>query len=324
MSSSYTLFVVFGFLAMVLLIEGLYAYWSDTRSPEVKRVQRRLQLWSASTTGDAQSQLLKNRVLSSTPELNQLLSRVPGVHRFDSLLAQAGYTQTVSNFMLVAGGVALAGVVTGWWLGNSVLLAGVLGVAFVALTIARLFWLRARRIERINAQLPDVLDLISRSLRAGHAFSAALAMVGNQAQEPIASEFKLTFGEINFGISTEHALLNLAQRVPITDMRYFVMAVVIQLETGGNLAELLTMLGNLVRERYKLLGKVRVLAAEGKLSAYILIGLPFFVAGALQIVNPGYLNVMLTDSSGIKLVMAALVMMGLGAFATWRIVNIRI
>jgi tight adherence protein B len=102
------------------------------------------------------------------------------------------------------------------------------------------------------------------------------------------------------------------------------MAVVIQLETGGNLAELLTMLGNLVRERYKLLGKVRVLAAEGKLSAYILIGLPFFVAGALQIVNPGYLNVMLTDSSGIKLVMAALVMMGLGAFATWRIVNIRI
>jgi len=324
MSSSYTLFVVFGFLAMVLLIEGLYAYWSDTRSPEVKRVQRRLQLWSASTTGDAQSQLLKNRVLSSTPELNQLLSRVPGVHRFDSLLAQAGYTQTVSNFMLVAGGVALAGVVTGWVLGNSVLLAGVLGVAFVALTIARLFWLRARRIERINAQLPDVLDLISRSLRAGHAFSAALAMVGNQAQEPIASEFKLTFGEINFGISTEHALLNLAQRVPITDMRYFVMAVVIQLETGGNLAELLTMLGNLVRERYKLLGKVRVLAAEGKLSAYILIGLPFFVAGALQIVNPGYLNVMLTDSSGIKLVMAALVMMGLGAFATWRIVNIRI
>jgi tight adherence protein B len=324
MNSSYSLFVVFGFLAMVLLIEGVYVYWNDTRSPEVKRVQRRLQLWSASPAGDAQAPLLKDRLLSGTPELHHLLLRVPGVERFDRLLLQAGYAKTLTSFMRVCGVMALAGVLTGWLLGNSVLLAAVLGLVFVALTIARLFWLRSRRIDRINAQLPEALDLISRALRAGHAFSAALAMVGNQAQEPIASEFKTTFGEINFGISTQNALLNLARRVPITDMRYFVMAVVIQLETGGNLAELLTMLGNLIRERFKLLGKVRVLAAEGKLSAYILIGLPFFVAGALQIVNPGYLNIMLTDSTGIKLVMAALVGMALGALATWRIVKIRI
>ncbi len=324
MSSSYSLFVVFGFLAMVLLVEGVYVYWSDTRSPEVKRVQRRLQVWSASAAGDAQAPLLKDRLLSSTPELHRLLARLPGVDRFDRLLSQSGYAKTLTSFMLVCGWMALAGVAIGWLVGHSVLLAGVLGVAFVAMTIARLFWLRSRRVDRINAQLPDALDLISRALRAGHAFSAALAMVGNQAQEPIASEFKFTFGEINFGISTQNALLNLARRVPITDMRYFVMAVVIQLETGGNLAELLTMLGNLIRERFKLLGKIKVMAAEGKLSAYILIGLPFFVAGALQFVNPGYLNILLTDSTGIKLVVSALVGMGLGALAIWRIVKVRI
>ena len=324
MASSYSLFVVFGFLAMVLLIEGLYVYWSDTRSPEVKRVQQRLQVWSASTVGDARASLLKDRLLSGTPELHRLLLRVPGVEGFDRLLLQAGYTKTLSRFMVVCGVMALAGLVAGWLLGNSLLLAVVLSVAFVVLTIARLYWLRSRRVDRINAQLPDALDLISRALRAGHAFSAALAMVGNQAQEPIASEFKLTFGEINFGISTQNALLNLAQRVPITDMRYFVMAVVIQLETGGNLAELLTMLGNLIRERFKLFGKIRVMAAEGKLSAYILIGLPFVVAGALQFVNPGYLNILLTDSTGFKLVLSALGGMALGALVIWRIVNIRI
>jgi tight adherence protein B len=324
MSTGFTLFVVFGFLAIVLMIEGSIAYWRDTRSPEVKRLKRRLQVWSASTVGDIETPLLRERLLSSAPELHRLLSMVPKVELLDRLLLQAGYLKTVAHFLMVclmtAGAGAAAGLVMGWKLPW----AALLGVGGVGLTCARLVWMRTRRIDRINAQLPDAMDLISRALRAGHAFSAALAMVASQAQEPISSEFKVTFGEINFGISTEVALLNLATRVPITDMRYFVMAVVIQLETGGNLAELLTMLGNLIRERFKLLGKIKVMAAEGKLSAYILIGLPFFVAGALQLFNPGYLNIMLIDPTGLKLTVVALVMMGLGSLAIWRIVNIRI
>jgi tight adherence protein B len=161
-------------------------------------------------------------------------------------------------------------------------------------------------------------------LRAGHAFPAALAMVGNEGLEPIATEFKTTFDEINFGISTQTALVNLATRVPIADLRYFVLAVVIQLETGGNLAELLSMLANLIRERFKLFGKIRVLAAEGKLSAYILLALPFCVAGVIQIVNPGYLSVLSTDPFGIRLVLSALGMMLVGSFVMWRIIDIRV
>jgi tight adherence protein B len=324
MSTLYSLFAVSAFLAVVLLLEAAYVYWSDTRSPEVKRVKRRLQVWTVGTSGDTEASLAKERRYSQAPELHALLSRVPEIERLDQLLLQAGYTRTLAFFLMVCLLMAGVGGALGVFFGWPLLGAALLALGGVLVTVVRMVWQRNRRIQRINAQLPDAMDLISRALRAGHAFSAALAMVGNQAQEPIASEFKAAFGEINFGISTQAALLNLATRVPITDMRYFVMAVVIQLETGGNLAELLTMLGNLIRDRFKLLGKIQVLAAEGKLSAYILIGLPFAVAATLQAVNPGYLNVMLTDANGRKLVMGALVMMALGSLAIWRIVKIRI
>jgi len=199
-----------------------------------------------------------------------------------------------------------------------------LGGVFFVFPVLRLTWKRSKRLHLIGAQLPDALDMISRALRAGHAFSAALAMVGNEAQEPIAGEFKATFDEINFGISTKNALMNLTKRAPIPDLRYFVLAVVIQLETGGNLAELLSMLSNLIRERFKLFGKIRVLAAEGKLSAYILLALPFVLAAALQVVNPGHLDLLWTDPTGFRLVIGALVMMVIGSFVMWRIIDIRV
>ncbi len=324
MVANYSLFVIFGFLAVVLLLEGAYFYWSDTRSPEVKRVQLRLRGLTLGDHEAAEASLFKQRMLSATPELHRLLLRVPQIGRLDYLLLQSGSQKTVTHLLMVCALAGAGGMVLGLllrWSWPWVLTTG-LGLAMVPLV--HLAWLRTRRTQRINAQLPDALDLISRALRAGHAFSAALAMVGNQAQEPIAGEFKTTFGEINFGIATQDALLNLATRVPITDMRYFVMAVIIQLETGGNLAELLTMLGNLIRDRFKLFGKIRVLAAEGKLSAYILVALPFCVAGAIQATNSHYLSALLTDALGIKLVVAALIMMALGVVAMWRIVKIRI
>lgn len=119
-------------------------------------------------------------------------------------------------------------------------------------------------------------------------------------------------------------MLDLAERVPNEDIRYFVMAVLVQLETGGNLTELLSSLANLMRERFKLMGKIRVLAAEGKLSAYILTALPFFLAFVLNVVNPGYLNVLFTDPIGVKMLIGVSVLMGVGIFFLWRIVVIRV
>ncbi|MEI6804168.1 MAG: type II secretion system F family protein [Burkholderiales bacterium] len=322
--ASSSLFVLLGFLAVVLLLEGVYVYWSDTHSPEAKRIKLRLHMLVVGEQDTAEIPLLKQRLLSNWPELHRLLAMVPHIAVLDSLLLQAGSRRTVAQLLAVCGVGGCIGIALGLLMHWTWLWAGGLGAGIAALPLLRLAWLRERRVEKIVEQLPDALDLVSRALRAGHAFSAALAMVGTQAQEPIAGEFKNTFSEINFGTSTKDALLNLATRVPVADMRYFVMAVVIQLETGGNLAELLTVLGNMIRERFKLFGKVRVLAAEGKLSAYILVALPFLVASAIQATNPKYLAILLTDGLGLRMVYSALVMMALGSFAMWRIVKIRV
>jgi tight adherence protein B len=324
MRLSYSLFVIFGFLAVFLLLEGLYLYWTDSKSPEVKRIQRRLRLMTGEESGRTEAPLLKQRLLSSTPELQRLLLHLPKVHLLDRLLLQAGSKNTVAQLLALCLLLGLVGLLVGGGLRWSWPWAVLLGALLAALPVLRLLWQRSRRLNLIGAQLPDALDLISRALRAGHAFSAALAMVGNEAQEPIAGEFKATFEEINFGISTQKALNNLALRVPVADLRFFVLAVVIQLETGGNLAELLGMLSKLIRERFKLFGRIRVLAAEGKLSAYILTGLPFCVAAVIQVVNPGYLNVLFTDPTGIRLVVVALFMMLLGGIVMWRIIDIRV
>lgn len=325
MSTGLLLFAVLGFVAVVLLLEGAYVLWNDNKSPEVQRIQQRLRAISAGGHDPGDVKLLKERVMSSSPGLHSLLTQLPQLHRLDRLLLQAGSRSTVAHVLGtcllagLAGGLVGALLLNrGWFL--TLLLA--LGLAFAPL--ARLARHRRRRLQLMEAQLPEALDLISRALRAGHAFPSTLGMVGEEAQEPIASEFKTTFDEISFGISSDHALNNLAERVPVPDLRYFVMAVIIQRETGGNLAELLGKLAHLIRERFKLFAKVRALAAEGKLSAWILTALPFCVAGAVQILNPKYLSVLFTDPAGIKLVIGALVMMVIGIFAMWRIIQIRV
>ena len=324
MSLIYALFVILGFLAVVLLLEGGFMLWSDTTSPEVKRIQRRLRMMTVGHHRKSDVTLLKERLFSATPGIQRVLVRLPQIQQLDRLLLQTGSTQTVAQLLSVCLLLGFAGLMAGTLLKWSPPMTAVLALALLVLPLLRLSWLRTRRVNKIGEQLPDALDMISRALRAGHAFPAALSMVGDQAQEPIASEFKATFDEINFGLSTQTALLNLSTRVPIPDLRYFVLAVVIQLETGGNLAELLSMLADLIRERFKLFGRIRVLAAEGKLSAYILTALPFGVAGMIQIVNPGYLIIMFTDPVGIRLVITAVIMMLLGCLALWRIIDIRV
>lgn len=325
MNTGFVLFVLVGFVAVVLLIEGLYVYWNDTRSPEVRRLNERLQAISAAgPVPTAQSTLFKQRLLSDKPWLEQLLQRIPRVQQLDRLVQQSGEKQTVAQLLSVCAMVALLGLLAGlllrwpWW--STLGLA--LGLAWVPL-----LWLlrkRQQRLQQIEAQLPDAMDLMSRALRAGHAFASSLAMVGSEAAEPIAGEFRTTSDEIAFGVSMDNALHHLAMRVPSADVRYFTMAVIIQRETGGNLSELLGKLAELVRERFKLFAKVRVLAAEGKLSAYILTGLPFCVAGAIQVLNPEYLAALFTDPAGIQVVYGALVMMVLGIFAMWRIIDIKV
>jgi tight adherence protein B len=183
---------------------------------------------------------------------------------------------------------------------------------------------RTQRIRLFEKQIPEALDLMGRAMRAGHAFPTAVQMVGDEMADPIGQEFRTLFDETNYGLPQQEALLRLAQRVPVPDLGYFVVAVTIQRESGGNLAELLDNIASIVRARLKLLGEVRTLSAEGRLSAWILLALPFVTGGIINVMAPSFMAVLWTDPAGIRLVGAALFMILLGVVWMRNIIHIRV
>jgi tight adherence protein B len=197
-----------------------------------------------------------------------------------------------------------------------------IGVAF--LPFAYVQWTRKRRLRRIEQQLPDTLDLMGRALRAGHALPSGLQMAGQEMTDPIAGEFRITHDEINYGVSMQQALANLSERVPITDLRYFVVAVLVQREAGGNLTEVLDNLAELIRNRLKFHGKIRVLTTEGRMSAWVLCLLPFAIAGLLNFANHDFISILWKDPVGITITNIVLGMMAVGALWLYRLVQIRV
>jgi tight adherence protein B len=324
MDPLYSLFVVLGFLAVVLLLEGLYLAWNAYSGPEARRIQRRLQVLSAGGSDIVAAPLIRKRLLSDVPAVERALLLLPRVHVLDRFLLQSGMTLTVAGFLVIAAALALAGVVAAamlgapWW---ACLAAAALAVAVWTAWVQRS---RRARMQRIGQQLPDALDLMARAMQAGHAFSSALRLVGTEGPQPIAGEFLSVFDEVNFGIPLEKALGDLAVRVSTGDLRYFVVAVLIQRDTGGNLAEILGGIAALIRERQKLMGSIRVLSAEGRLSAWILSILPFALALVISFVNRDFIAKLWTDPLGIRMAGVALTLMLIGIWWMWRMVKIRI
>lgn len=319
----YYIFGILIFVAVVMAIEGGFIWWNGNRGPEAARIKRRLH--AMTKQGDVQrASMIKRRVLSKSPAIQAVLESVPMAVGVDAWLVQSGLGWTVAYLfgltLLAAlggfGGAAFAGL--DW---TFCLLAMALAALLPLLYVRHA---RGARLRKFESQLPDALDMMGRALRAGHAFPTALKMVGEEMSAPLADEFRAVFDEVNFGIAMQDALTSLATRVPVTDLRFFVIAVVIQRETGGNLAELLANISVIMRDRIKLFQQVRVLSAEGKMSAWILSMLPFGAALMIQLTNPTFLTVLYTDPMGQKIVAGALGMMALGVLAMRRIINIRV
>ena len=183
---------------------------------------------------------------------------------------------------------------------------------------------RNKRIELIERQFPEALDLMGRAMRAGHSFPSAVKMVADEMAEPLGHDFRILFDEMNYGVPANEALVHLAERVPVSDVSYFVVAVMIQRESGGNLAELLDKISIIVRDRLKLLGEVRTLSAEGRLSAIILTALPFGVGLVVNLLNPEFMAVLWHDPLGLRMVGVAVFMMVLGILWMRSIIRIRV
>ena len=322
MDISFVLFAVVAFLAVVLMLEGAYNLWASRSSPEAKRLATRLD----ALAGEVQSAASIERMLSKTrmPRINALLSRIgmgQRMHRFVSASAMA-----VSAAELIVMSVALGafGFFLPGLLGKPPIFGAVLGLGLAVLPWWRVSSRRRARIERIERQFPEALDLMGRAMRAGHAFPSAIKMVADEMAEPLGRDFRILFDEMNYGVPTSDALKHLADRVPVPDVSYFVVAVMIQRESGGNLAELLDKISTIVRARLNLLGEVRTLSAEGKLSAIILTALPFGVALMVNLVNPEFMAVLFTDPMGLKMIGVALFMMLVGILWMRKIIRIRV
>jgi len=187
-----------------------------------------------------------------------------------------------------------------------------------------IYFKKLKRMEKFQEQLPEALELIARALKAGHSFSGGMKMVGDEFNDPIGTEFDKTLDEINFGVGVEDAMKNFSRRVDCPDLQFFVVSVLIQRETGGNLAEILEKIGHLIRERFKLYGRVRTLAAEGKLSAVILLMLPPLMALYFFIFRPEYIGLLLEDRVGITMAVSAVLLMVVGILTMKKMVAIKI
>ena len=293
-------------------------------------VQSKKQVANILNPVTAEEQTVQTSILMDPEErdpLENLLQRsdIPG--RLQGLLQQAGLQWSPSHLLIamMVGGVV--GATLGWWMQPlGFTLASSLFFAFL-LGGAPFFYVRYKRRKRLEAfeeQLPEALDFLARSMRAGHAFSISLEMLGTESPDPIGQEFRALFAEQNLGAPIEVALENFSKRVPLLDVRLFVSSVLLQRQTGGNLSEVLSRLAYLIRERFRLRGQVKAASAHGRLTSRVLTALPIVMVFALQAVAPGYLGEMAKDSDGKWLIAGALMAQIIGYLIMKRITNIKV
>lgn len=326
MDASNTLFAAVGalfFIAVFLGVEGLYLWWNARHGPAARSLSRRLQMMSAGDVSGEAASLLKQRMLGQGALTERMLSRIPRVRSLDRLIVQSGVEWTVATFIGLTVGLFLCGALVSQLLRAPVLVEIAAAVVLALIPFNYLLYRRAQRLARFDELLPDALDMIGRAMRAGHSFPSALRMAGTELPSPIGDELRQTFDEINFGIPASEALLNLSNRVPSVDLKFFVIAVLIQKDTGGNLTEVLDNLGSIIRERIKLFGQVKVLTAEARISGWVLALLPFVLTAFLMLINPTYMSKLWTHPTGRTMLTVGLVMMVLGILWMRRIIRIR-
>jgi tight adherence protein B len=275
-------------------------------------------------SGSPQLKLLRDEVLSSMPVFNRLLARATWAGRLRVFIAQAGLNILPGRLILwcAVGGLGLYVVVQ--YLYPNPIVALILGAIGLAAPLVVVAFKRSQRLRAFEKNFPEAIDLLGRAVRAGHAFTTGLEMVTTELPEPVAGEFKLVFDEQSFGLPLRDALTNLAERVPIIDVRFFVTALLIHKETGGNLAQILDDLSHVIRDRFKLLREVRVRTAQGRLTAVILIALPPGMILLMRVLNPDYVNTLFTDPIGPYMLGAAALLQIIGSAMLWKVVNVQV
>jgi tight adherence protein B len=303
-------------------------YLFTARASDKKRALLKERLADAIRTSahstDMDVQLAREELLSEIPWMNRVLIKLQVSSKLKRMIDQADAHITVMRlilFSLTAGVLAFLAVSM---ISESYLLMGFFAVIAAAFPFLHIHTKRKKRLKKFLQLLPDALDLMSRGLSAGHAFTEALQMVATEMPEPISTEFRKTYEEQNLGLSLKLALGNMVERVPLLDLRMCVTAVMIQRETGGNLSELLEKVAYTIRERFRIMEDLKTMTLSSRWSAWLLCALPIFLAVYVTIANPGYMDVMWRDARGNRLLAIAAIMQLLGMLMVQKIMKIRI
>ena len=319
-----TALIALGIFGTILLfLQGCVLLYRMMSPRGTDRAVERIQQWSAPEVA-AQLNIVRKELLSDIPWLHDLLITMRRLQPLRLLHRQADCRVPLGIFVLATPLLALGALLLALSMRQPLLLALLLAAVLGALPAGYLYWLKSRRMAKFERQLPEALELISRALRAGHAFSVGLKLVGDEAADPIGIEFKRVFDEMSMGVALPQALQNMTDRLDCVDLRFFLTSVLVQRETGGNLAEIIDSLAGMIRKRFELLLKVRALSAEGRFSGIILLGLPIVVGFLLYEMNPEYMGLLFTDPIGQNLVMVGSFLMVTGAIIMKRMVVIKV
>lgn len=316
------LLVCIVFLASTSGIVGLYMLVAGRSQAALRRTvdHRLLELSGGAVIASDGESLLRTQKTGPLPSVDRA---VKGLH-IDRWLEQSGVKLSLSALMVITVVLGVIGLFAAAQFTHRpplVALGFIVGAAIPFVVVRQK---RTSRLNRFEEHFPEALDLISRAIRAGHAFSAGLKMVADELGDPVGPEFRKTFEEQNFGLPLPESLNNLAVRVPLLDVRFFATAVLIQRETGGNLSEILDNLAAVVRERFKIRRQIRVHTAHGRFTGYVLLALPAFLGLALSMINPDHMDMLFKDRIGQTMIVAAIVMQIVGWIWITRVVKIEV
>ena len=319
---------VIAVVVFVLVAAGVFAAASlfDERRSHARVLRERLATVQKASDRQPPEELLllRDELMSDIPALNRLLQQWPRMTRLQSFLSQADVKMKAGKFLLLTVCACVTSGVLLLLLSNSLLFAGVAAALGIFLPYGYVSYRRSSRFAKFEELFPEAIDTLARAVRAGHAFPTALELLATEMSEPVAGEFRKLFEEQKFGLPLRDALLNLAERMPIVDVKFFATAVMLQRETGGNLAEILDGLSYVIRERFKILRQVRVYTAQGRLTMILLMALPPIIVLVMMFMNPGFMSPLFTDPIGHALIAAGIVLQTIGYLLIRKIIRIQV
>jgi tight adherence protein B len=298
----------------------------DQRSAQARLIKERLanERKAPERAAEEELALLRDEQLSQIPALDILLRRSARVTEIQKMLTQGGLAMRAGNFLGLSALVGVVAAVVAYMVSNRVEVAWVALLVGFLLPYSYASFRRNQRFEKFEELFPEAIDTLARAVRAGHAFTTALEMITSEVAEPVSGEFRQLYEEQKFGMPVRDALINLTERMPLVDVKFFVTAVMLQRETGGNLAEILDNLSYVIRERFKIQRQVRVYTAQGRLTMALLMGMPPIIVAVMLLLNPGFIRPLFSDPIGHTLLVAGIILQTIGYFVIRKIIRIRV